>query len=465
MRWRSVAGAACLAALAHAPGAALAQPQIEPRVEPTPAGSPQKPVRQVSGASVSLGRHGQGVLWAPPAPADGARIGIVLVHPFASSLGNFICAGLAERGFPVMCADPPTTNRPFRFAGFETQAQTIGAAIERLRQEPGVRAIVLAGYAEGGALAAFYQNVAQNGPAACQGPEKIAPCDSARLSGLIPAAGLVLVNPDLGQAFATLAGLDPAITVETAPLQRFPELDMYDPRSGFDPGRNAADYAPGFRKSFLSAQAERAARLVANARKLSLAVAARERDAFSDDMPMFVAGALTTPLWQVDSALLARTKRPHKLLAADGASPARVLESIAIPSGNPREATSLRTGVAFTARQFLAGHAIETTPQYDVTADDITGVVWDSSFTSTVANLAGVRDPLLVAVATAHSGLRQAEMVLDSAASADKELVGVEGATSAMTPCQPCAGGNGRRFGDTQSRALDYIAEWLRRRF
>ena len=171
---------------------------------------------------------------------------------------------------------------------------------------------------------------------------------------------------------------------------------MYDPRNGFDPGRNAGEYPPAFRKAFHAAQAERSARLVAQARKLVLAVVARERDAFSDDMPMFVAGALTTPLWQVDLRLLARTRRPHKLLSADGSNPSRILESIALPSGNPREATSFRTAVAFSARQFLAGHAIETTPDYDVTADDVTGVVWASSTTSAVSNLAGVRDPLLV---------------------------------------------------------------------
>ncbi len=180
---------------------------------------------------------------------------------------------------------------------------------------------------------------------------------------------------------------------------------------------------------------------------------------------MFVAGALTTPLWQVDSGLLARTRRPHKLLSADGSNPSRILESIALPSGNPREATSFRTAVAFSARQFLAGHAIETTADYDVTADDVTGVVWASSTTSAVSNLAGVRDPLLVVAATAHSAVRPAEMILDAAASLDKELVGVEGATHALTPCQSCAGAQGRRFGDTAARALDYVADWLARRF
>lgn len=463
MGWRSFAGAFCVVPMI-APG--VAQAQARPPTVPPEIAQPQTMSLQPAKTTfVQLGRHGQGLLWAPQTRGEAARTAIVLVHPFATSLGNIVCSGLAERGHLALCADPPTTNRPFRFPGYEVQAQTISAAIGRLRQEAGVRSIVLAGYGEGGGLAAFYQNVAQNGAAACQGPEKITPCDGARLAGLLPASGLVLVDPDLGQAFTTLSSLDPAISLETAPLQRYPDLDMYDPRNGFDPGRNAGDYPPAFRKAFHAAQAERSARLVAEARKLVLAVVARERDAFSDDMPMFVAGALTTPLWQVDSGLLARTRRPHKLLSADGSNPSRILESIALPSGNPREATSFRTAVAFSARQFLAGHAIETTPDYDVTADDVTGVVWASSTTSSVSNLTGVRDPLLVVAATAYSAVRPAEMILDAAASLDKELVGVEGATHALTPCQSCAGAQGRRFGDTAARALDYVADWLARRF
>lgn len=389
---------------------------------------------------------------------------MVLVHPFASSLGSPLCAGLAERGFITLCADPPTASRAFRFDGYEAPAQTMSAAIARVRQERGVQTVILAGHGEGGALAAFYQNAARNGPAACQGPEKIAPCDGARLAGLLPAAGLALVDPDLGQAFATLAGLDPAIAVESAPTQRYPGLDMYDPRNGFDPGQNAGRYPVAFRKAFFAAQAERNARLNAEARKLIAAVASRERDAFSDDMPLFVAGVRTTPLWQVDPDLLVRTRKPHKLLAADGSTPVRVLESVSLPKGNPREATSFRTAVAFSARGFLAGHAIETTADYDVTADDITGVVWASSATSAMPNLASVNDPLLVIANTAHDGVRPAEMIFDAAGSKDKELVGVEGASHWLTPCNACSGGSGRRFGDTMARSLDYIADWLRRR-
>jgi pimeloyl-ACP methyl ester carboxylesterase len=460
----SIAGQLAALLLGLAGGAAMAQ-GLPDAPAPEPPAAPARAA--VSSLYVSLGHLGQGLLWAPQnrnQDATAAGTAVVLVHPFASSLGNPLCSGLAERGFVVLCADPPNTNRPFRFNGYDVQAQTISEAIARARRERGVRSVILAGHGEGGALAAFYQNVAKNGPGACQGSGKISPCDGARLSGLVPAAGLVLVDPDLGQAFSTLSGLDPAIAVESAPTQRYPGLDMYDPRNGFDPGQNAGRYPAAFRKAFFAAQAERSARLTGEARKLVSAVATRERDAFSDDMPLFVAGVLTTPLWQVDAGLLVRTKRAHKLLSADGSTPTRILESIALPTGNPREATSFRTAVAFSARRFLAGHAIETTADYDVTADDITGVVWASATTSAIPNIAGVTDPLLVVANTAHFGVRPTEMILDAAASQDKSLVGVEGAMHWFNPCQSCSGGSGRRFGDTMARAFDYIADWLRKR-
>ncbi|MFN3889441.1 MAG: hypothetical protein ACK4MV_03515 [Beijerinckiaceae bacterium] len=450
--------AECVLALALACAPALAQEAQVP-----PGGRAGEP-RAVRTAFVPLGGFGQGLLWAPPEGSEPPRAAVVLVHPHATSLGNPLCGGLAARGFLVLCADPPNAARSFRTGGYDAQALTVGAAIARARAEPGVRSVWLAGHGEGGALAAFYQNVANNGPAACQGPEKAAPCDASRLAGLPPAAGLVLVDPELGQAFATLSGLDPAIAVESAPTQRYPGLDLYDPRNGFDPGQNAGRYGAAFRKAWFAAQADRSARLAAEARKLVSAVAARERGAFADDMPMFVAGALITPIWQVDARLLARTKRAHRLLAADGSTASRVLATLAPPMGSPREATNFRAAAAFSARGFLAGHTLETTPDYDVTADDVLGVVWPSSATSTIANVAGVTEPLLIMANTGHFGVRPAEMILDAARSQDRELVGVEGATHSLTPCLACSGGSGRRYGDTLARALDYVADWLRPR-
>lgn len=411
---------------------------------------------------VSFGRAGQGVLWSVAERGERARIGVVLVNPTHSSLGSPLCRRLASLGYLALCADGPRSQ--VHTSDYEPLAATIRAAIARLREEPGVRAVALAGHGEGGALALFYQNVARNGPSVCQGPEKVAACDAGRLANLIPADALLLLDPDLGQAFMTLTRLDPAVMLETAPTQRFGDLDMYDSRNGFDPGRNAGAYPPAFRKAFFAAQGERGARLLQDARKLLSAVAARDRDAFSDDMPILVAGARATPLWQVDPGLLSRTKRPHKALAADGAVGARVLASIAPPSGNPREAGSLRAAAWFTARHYLASHAIVTTPEYNVTADDVRGVVWETSMTSALANASGVRDPLLLMAMTAHHAMRPAEMILDAAAAPDKELVGVEGATHALTPCGVCPE-PAAAYGDTLRRTIEYVDRWLLKRF
>jgi hypothetical protein len=153
-----------------------------------------------------------------------------------------------------------------------------------------------------------------------------------------------------------------------------------------------------------------------------------------------------------------------KVLGADGAVGNRVLASIAPPSGNPREAGSLRAAAWFTARHYLASHAIVTTQDYDVTADDVRGVVWGTSMTSALSNAAGVRDPMLLMAMTAHYALRPAEMILDAAASSDKELVGVEGATHALTPCGVCTE-PAAAYGDTLRRTMEYVDRWLLKRF
>lgn len=453
MIWKRAGGAVVLAgALAASPNALARDPV---RAGPAPAAS-------VVSEHLSFGAAGQAILWTPALRGDRARVAVVLAHPTTSSLGHPLCPALAARGFIALCVDPAPPRAMFPALGYEAQTPALRAAILRARAEPGVRTVALAGHGDGAALAAFHQNVARNGPVVCQGAEKIYPCEGARLGSLPAADALIMIDPELGQAFTTLASLDPAVAVEAAPTQRYPDLDMYDSRNGFDPGRNAASYPPGFRKAFHDAQAARNARLIEEARKKVSSVAARERDAFVDDMPMFVAGARGTRLWQVDAALLSRTKRAHKLLTANGEA-SRQLVSVALPVGNPREASSLRAASFFSARGYLARHAIYTTPAYDVTADDIVGVVWSSSPTSSIANVAGIAEPLLILAMTAHHALRPAEMILDAAASPDKELAGVDGATHFMQPCQAC--GDPVRFGDTRKRAFDHIEGWLAQRF
>ena len=150
---------------------------------------------------------------------------------------------------------------------------------------------------------------------------------------------------------------------------------------------------------------------------------------------------------------------------ADGTTPTEVLVSVRVPSGKASDALTFN-GSAWTGtvKAFLAGHAVRTLPDYGMSEDDITGVDWDSANSSTSTNVKGVTVPLLIMTMTGHYFLRPSEIVLDAAASADKTLVGNEGASHGITPCGPC-GATPTQFGDTVKRAYDYLDGWLAKRY
>jgi hypothetical protein len=319
--------------------------------------------------------------------------------------------------------------------------------------------VVLIGHSMGAPMMAFYQHVAEKGPRACAVPERLAPCEPAALENLPRADGLILLDPHLGDAAATLTYIDPAITDEAAPARRDKSLDMFDTANGFTP--KGATYTPEFRKRYLSAQAARNARLIEDAQKRSRELAGGNAGAYRDDASFVIPGANAARLFQPDVALLRRTKRPHLLLKADGTNAEQVLVSVRGPSGRAADALTFSgSALPTTVKSFLAGRAIRTTAEYDMMEDDITGIDWDSSNTSTPTNVKGVSVPLLIMAMTGHYFLRPSEIILDQAASADKQLVGLEGATHGLTPCNACAPTPGA-FGDTVRRAYDYVDGWL----
>ena len=83
-------------------------------------------------------------------------------------------------------------------SGEEDFAQPLSMAIGYLHSLPGVEHVIYVAHAGGGHLAAWYQNVAEHGPAACQGPEKIYPCKGEQLNGLAKLDGIVFLDPTLG---------------------------------------------------------------------------------------------------------------------------------------------------------------------------------------------------------------------------------------------------------------------------
>jgi hypothetical protein len=134
---------------------------------------------------------------------------------------------------------------------------------------------------------------------------------------------------------------------------------------------------------------------------------------------------------------------------------------------------------------------LRATPgKYAQTPNDITGIDYDSSATSSVTNVKGVgkhpngnqaTTPLLIIANTGHYFLRPDEIVYDSAYSTDKTLAFSEGAVHGGGPCAQCTriiqnnpalptatanaywtdpAGNG-----PAERSWNFMAEWLSARY
>jgi hypothetical protein len=111
-------------------------------------------------------------------------------------------------------------------------------------------------------------------------------------------------------------------------------------------------------------------------------------------------------------------------------------------------------------RSFLSTYAIRSGPDYQVTADDVTGVDWQSTNTSLIANLGGVNAPLLALSMTGHYWLVTTELGFNASPSLDKTLAYVEGASHGLSTCKACETTPGE-FGDTEKTLMDYVAQWL----
>ncbi len=105
-------------------------------------------------------------------------------------------------------------------------------------------------------------------------------------------------------------------------------------------------------------------------------------------------------------------------------------------------------------RRFLDNAAVRTTGDFDITADNITGVDWKSSITSTPANAEMIAAPTLIVATSCSRFVVPDEIVFDHLVARDKSYVAVEGAGHGFAACKPA-------YGDTQKRTFDFVDRWL----
>lgn len=133
---------------------------------------------------VPLANDVNAVLLAPvkPRARHGSFAILIARSDHINTFNYFIGPELARRGFQVMMVNYHGPEQVF-----DEFVQPLADAVRYLRKVPGIRYVVLAGHSLGGPELTYYQDVAESGPSARQGPERVYPCSGGDLNNLPPA--------------------------------------------------------------------------------------------------------------------------------------------------------------------------------------------------------------------------------------------------------------------------------------
>jgi hypothetical protein len=403
-----------------------------------------------------------GVLYEPVTPVAKSQTGVFVMHSGSDYLSFSAGPELSRRGYRVLCANNSTSKSGFTAdSNTDKMISEARLGVAYLRKHPGIKKVVLLGHSGGGGLMSSYQNIAENGLKACQGPEKIAKCSNA-LADLPPADGLILLDSTIGLAGMNLLSLDPAVIDEENGRMLDPELDMYNPQNGFNP--KGSTYSGPFIRRFFEKQKERNNRLIEKAMdRLKLIEAGKGR--FTDDEPFVVPGgnfkAMNNRLFTQDIRLWSHTRKEWPLLRGDGSVVKQVIRSVRVPENVASPTPALEGGgLTTTVRRFLSTFAIRATEGYGYGEDYLAGIDWASNYNNTPNSVAGISVPLLQLGMTGHWEYFLAETIFERAKSADKTLAFVEGAIHNFTTCTKCEKTPGQ-FGNTLKTTYDYVDNWL----
>jgi hypothetical protein len=331
-----------------------------------------------------------------------------------------------------------------------------------LRDRPDITKVVLFGHSGGATVMTAHQLLAEGGVAAGRGPERIHQAPDA-LAGLPPADALVLADANWGQSVMTLLSIDPAVVDEDSGMELDAALDMFNPDNGFV--STGSTYSPEFRQAFLAAEGRRNNAIIERAqRRLDLIEAGRGR--YEDDEPFFVPGGTyhgnNNKLFTQDVRLLARSVKPWPLVHPDGSSTTQIIHSVRPAANVHNFARSMQFGaLKTTVRNFLSSYAVRVGPDFGYDEDSrIHGVEWRSNYANPPGNVEGISVPILILGMTGGWEGLAAEEIYQHAASVDKSIAFIEGATHNYTPCRACEEYPGQ-FGDTVKTTYDSVTRWL----
>ena len=434
--------------------------------------------RQIKQTYVLPSRDMPAVLYEPVTPGEKSQIALLVMHSDRNYLSFSACTEMAKRGYRVLCANTTATNKfqPSWDIGLDGMLLDVKAAMVYLRKYPGVKKVVLWGHSGGGTMMSAYQDIAENGLKACQGPEKLVKCPD-KLAGLPAADGVMLIDSNWGIAAMTLFALDPAVVSDEDGQRLNPALDMFNPANGFNTGSNMSDppkgskpttgstYSTEFIRRYLGAQGKRDSRLIKTALDRLAAIKAGKGH-YTDDEPFNISGAsnsfMNSKLYAQDLRLMSHTRSAWPLLHADGSVTTQVIHSVRVPTSQKSLTSSFSNDSALktSVLEFLNLFAVRVSDDYGYDEDSVHGIDWSSSYNCPPGTIQGVTAPLLAMGMTGSWEYLAAETIYENAKSTDKTLAFVEGASHTYETCKQCETTAGQ-YGDTLKTTYDYADKWL----
>jgi hypothetical protein len=385
-------------------------------------------------------------------------VAFLTIHRTANFLEHASCVELSQRGYAALCMNT-------RFEGSEydvdwdRMALDVKAGIEFLRKQAHIKKIILFAHSGGGPTLSFYQAVAEKGISYCQNPDRIWPCRD-DLANLPKADAIVFADAHPGPGVNALRNISGAVVNEQA--GQFDEsLDPFNPKNGYNP-QGISTYSAEFQKRYYAAQSNRMNHLIETAQKRMAAIRAGKSVYPDNDVLIIPHGGNpgagpggTSQLQSFDTHVASRsTAAPHKLLRDDGSIVTQIIASVGPPDLTSAKRTrAFDTGTkVLTLRSFLSTNAIKSKNSYD-------DIDYCSANSSTICALQNISVPLLVTGMGAHYFIRDSENEYNAAASSDKDIIYIEGATHFFGPCQGCAEPP-EHYAHSRTNLFDYVAKW-----
>ena len=408
---------------------------------------------------VRLAQRVPGVLYSP----DGAepKSAVLVMHSDEDYLTCPTGPELARRGYHVLCAN--VMNKEGVFFSQAEKMHAVKAAVEYLRALKNVGKVFLMGHSGGATLMTAYQAIAENGPEVFMGGEKILPYTDTET--MLPADGLLLLDPNWGNAVMQLFSLDPAVTDESSGKGLDPSFDLFEPANGFNTA--GSRFSDAFIRAFQKKQGERNNAILTGALARYKQIRCGQ-GLYEDDEPLVIPGAdqgfLNNKLYAQDTRLMSRTEGAYKLLHGDGRVTVEIVHSLRGPENTVPLTGRFRGGArVMTVMNYLSSYAVRTMPEYGYGESSVYGIDWNSTYNSPVGNVEHVRVPTLVMGMTAGWEYLASETIFRHAAAVDKDIAFVEGANHKFAPDHRQEAFPGQ-FGDTMKTLHDYAAAWIAER-